>query len=92
MFAKDGYSSMALASVVLAIVTYCTYSFVDHWFAYVIYTCFFVMWGIVIYFFRDPDRYPPVNEHLIISPADGKVVLIKEIEEGIYVKTKATQI
>lgn len=92
MFAKDGYPSMALATIVMAIVFYLTYTFVNHWIAYPIYVVFFVMWAIVIYFFRDPERIPPEGEQLIISPADGKVVLIKKIQEDVYLKTQATQV
>lgn len=33
----------------------------------------------IIFFFRDPDRVTPEGEGLIISAADGKVVLIKEV-------------
>lgn len=92
MFAKDGYPSMALATVVMAIVFSLTYTFVNHWIAYPIYAVFFVLWVIVIYFFRDPERTPPEGEQLIISPADGKVVLIKKIQEDVYLKTQATQV
>jgi len=31
------------------------------------------------YFFRDPDRVTPVRSGLIASPADGKVVVIKQV-------------
>ena len=30
----------------------------------------------VYYFFRDPERYPPLDEKAILSPADGTVCLI----------------
>ena len=33
----------------------------------------------IIFFFRDPDRVTPEGEGLVISAADGKVVLIKEV-------------
>lgn len=92
MFARDGYPTMALATVVTAGVFYLTYAFLDHWFSYVIYIIFAVLWGIVIYFFRDPERIPPSDVNLVISPADGKVVLVKEIEEDVYLNGKATQI
>ncbi len=92
MFARDGYPTMTLATVVTAGVFYLTYTFLDHWFSYVIYTIFAILWGIVIYFFRDPERTAPSGQNLIISPADGKVVLVKEIEEEVYLKDKATQI
>lgn len=40
------------------------------------------LWLFTLYFFRDPERSLPLNfsNNMIISPADGKVVLIKEIE------------
>ncbi len=47
---------------------------------------------MTIFFFRDPERFPPEDESMIIAPADGKVVFVKEIEEKIYLKGKATQI
>jgi phosphatidylserine decarboxylase len=31
---------------------------------------------IVLQFFRDPDRYPPNREDIILSPADGRVISI----------------
>ena len=33
------------------------------------------------YFFRDPERTPPAGDNHIISPADGKVILIEDTED-----------
>lgn len=33
-------------------------------------------------FYRDPERTPPEDENVILSPADGKVIYVKEIEKG----------
>ena len=92
MFARDGYPTMILVTIVTGAIFFLTYSYLDHWISYPIYLVFGVIWAIVIYFFRDPERDTPEGENLIISPADGKVVLIKEIEEDVYLKGKATQI
>ncbi|RNC85515.1 MAG: phosphatidylserine decarboxylase family protein [Balneola sp.] len=92
MFAKEGYFTMGLVTVVTATVFVLTSQYIDHWVSYLIYSFFAIVWAIVIYFFRDPERVTPDGKSLIISPADGKVVLIKEIEEDIYLKSKATQI
>lgn len=92
MFAREGYPTMVLATVVTAGAIYASLTYLYVFFSYPISIIFIVLWGIVIYFFRDPDRVTPDGENLIISPADGKVVLVKEIEENVYLKTKATQI
>ena len=44
------------------------------------------------YFFRDPDRTIPAGNDLILSPADGTVVLIEEVEEPYYFKSKVRRV
>jgi phosphatidylserine decarboxylase len=43
-------------------------------------------------FFRDPDRKTPSGDALVIAPADGRVVLIQDVEEPEYLQGPATQI
>lgn len=38
--------------------------------------------AFVAYFFRNPAREIPAGEHLVVSPADGKVVKIASAPEG----------
>jgi len=45
-----------------------------------------------VYFFRDPLRKPPSDTGVIVSPADGRVVEIVEIEEPVFVKEKTTRV
>ena len=40
--------------------------------------------AIMFFFFRDPERNPPGREDVIVSPADGTVIYIKEIEGGRF--------
>ena len=35
-----------------------------------------VLTGLAVWFYRDPDRTPPEEEDVLVSPADGKVVEI----------------
>ncbi|UCC80589.1 MAG: phosphatidylserine decarboxylase [Candidatus Zixiibacteriota bacterium] len=51
---------------------------IDITFAYVA-TVFFFLGMAVMLFFRDPDRKIPEGENLILSPADGRVIKIEEI-------------
>lgn len=51
-----------------------------------------IIYGLVLQFFRNPKRFPPQGQDIVISPCDGKVVSIEEIEEPEYFKTKMLQI
>ena len=41
---------------------------------------FFIFGMFFLFFFRDPEREVPEGENLILAPADGKVILIKPLE------------
>lgn len=47
---------------------------------------------LVFWFFRNPERISPEGEGIILSPADGKVVLIRDVEESEYMNGPARQI
>jgi phosphatidylserine decarboxylase len=38
--------------------------------------------AFMIFFFRDPERIPPVEPGLILAPADGRITLIKQSGEN----------
>jgi phosphatidylserine decarboxylase len=46
----------------------------------------------MLFFFRDPDRTIPQDDNIFVSPADGKVIVIKDVEEPLYLKKKVKQI
>lgn len=45
-----------------------------------------------LYFFRDPDREPPGNPLAVISPADGRVTQIVEVDEKDYFHRRVQRI
>ncbi|KOY85148.1 phosphatidylserine decarboxylase [bacterium 336/3] len=51
-----------------------------------------VIFVIVLQFFRNPTRKTPKNVNHIIAPADGKVVVIEEVDEPEFLKTRCKQI
>jgi phosphatidylserine decarboxylase len=54
---------------------------------------FFVLFFVfTLYFFRDPDRTVPVQENIVISPADGKVLQINRVHERDYLCAEAIQV
>ncbi len=46
----------------------------------------------VLFFFRDPERNVPQSSDLVVSPADGKVIVVKDIFEPTYLKQDVKQI
>jgi phosphatidylserine decarboxylase len=47
---------------------------------------------LIVWFFRSPPRHAPTAAGLVVSPADGKVVAIDEIEHDEFVGGPAVQI
>jgi len=45
----------------------------------------------VAYFFRDPERTGERGDALVIAPADGKIVMITDVDEPSFVHGKATR-
>jgi len=52
----------------------------------------FVIFALVVNFFRSPKRVGFSHPDAIIAPADGKVVVIEEVYEGEYLKEKRLQV
>jgi phosphatidylserine decarboxylase len=44
--------------------------------------CFLLVSGFVAFFFRDPEREIPADPNAIVSPADGKIILLEQDERG----------
>lgn len=51
-----------------------------------------VVWGLVLYFFRDPNRASPTQPGLVVSPGDGEVVAIVREAEPHTGQADATRI
>ena len=45
-----------------------------------------------IYFFRDPKRTPPDQKNVVVSPADGKIIAIDEIQEDEFIAGPAKRV
>lgn len=92
MFAKEGYALIAGAAVIAAVVGTLGWMY-GGIVGGILVLLGAVVLGFTLYFFRDPVRLiPQVANNTLMSPADGKVLLIDEIEEPLYFKGPALKI
>ncbi len=63
-----------------------------HWLPPAILGLSLIVLGLVLQFFRNPKRNTKANSNQIICPADGKVVVIEEVEDEEFFKEKCLQI
>lgn len=91
---KEGYTSIALAILFIFILNaFIDYNFADKaWLRWLTYIVSLALFLIVLQFFRNPKRSFIAGDELIICPADGKVVVIEETEEGEYFKDRRLQV
>ena len=68
---KEGYRFVAIAAVITFILL-----LINNYLGLI--GLVITIW--VYYFFRDPDRFPIKDENYLLSPADGKITQIMEIE------------
>lgn len=53
---------------------------------------FFLMAAFVTWFFRNPERKPPEDVNVVVSPADGKVIKIEDVTENDMLKGPSKKI
>ncbi|MFB6455914.1 phosphatidylserine decarboxylase family protein [Chitinophaga sp. Hz27] len=90
---REGFATISLVFLVLLVingaVTYWFDSPALTWSLLAVSVVFFLF---IVSFFRVPSRQSTANDNLVISPCDGKVVVIEEVYEPEYFKDKRLQV
>ena len=90
-FAREGLLFIAIAAVVAA----GAFGFAITRRSWALWLAAFVLLLLalwVAYFFRDPERPGERGPSLVVSPADGKLIMITEVDEPTFVKGRAVRI
>ncbi|PIE50044.1 MAG: phosphatidylserine decarboxylase family protein [Flavobacteriales bacterium] len=88
---KESKGTIIVATLFVAIVGSLAYYFLNQW-ALIIILPLLIIYGLVFWFFRVPDRKILEHRENVIAPVDGKVVMIKEVEENEFLNEKCIQI
>ncbi len=91
-FHKEGYTSLIIVIVTGIVLIWFSNFFGNKLLIYLSYIISLFLIIVVIQFFRNPIRILKLEENSIISPADGKVVVIENVFEPEYLKTNCIQI
>lgn len=83
-FAKEGYPFIITFAAFTAVAALLRI----HWMTAV----FLLLTLFMFYFFRDPERVTPPDAKAFYSPADGKIIVIKETEEKEVLNGKALMV
>ena len=92
---REGTATIALVAFVVGILNLINFSYLFPisaflaWAVFVILLAFFLF---IVSFFRMPNRLLTNDASAIVSPADGKVVVIEETHDVEYFKDKRIQL
>lgn len=93
---REGYLIIIIAMVLLSSLQVGNYYLLRitewNWLFYLLTLTILTFAYLVVQFFRIPKRVFTSDENDIICPADGKVVVIEEVEETEYFKDKRIQV
>lgn len=83
---REGRYPIIIALSLFAIISYIYFRYTDcpSWVDTVILLALFVPLAMTVRFFRVPRRHPNLIENGCVSPADGTIISIEEVEETEY--------
>ena len=93
MFHKEGHKII----VITLLIVVGSFLLIDHfidimWLRSLLMIVLLAFLILILQFFRNPKRHTNSNDNQVISPVDGKVVVIEEVFEKEYFKEKRLQV
>ena len=90
-FAREGYPFIGIATV-LAISAFALALARRSWSLWLLAIIITLLALWVAYLFRDPGRSGERGSHLVVAPADGKLIMITEVDEPAFIGGRATRL
>ena len=93
MFHKEGHKIIFIALVIVVSLFLLIDGFIaQSWLQTLLEIALLVFFVLILQFFRNPKRITKINDNTVVSPVDGKVVVIEEVYEKEYFNEKRIQI
>jgi len=93
MFHKEGHKIVFVTLIIVVALFLLTDSFVSiTWLSTLLMIVYLVFFILILQFFRNPKRLTHRNAETVVSPVDGKVVVIEEVFEKEFFNEKRLQV
>ncbi len=92
MFTKYGYTTIGIVSIISFLLISFSFFINSNLIKIFLIIIAILFIGLTLNFFRDPDRTVPTKDNIIVAPADGKIILIKDIYDDRFINGKAKQV
>lgn len=92
MFTKYGYTTIGVVAVIYFLLLTFSFFIENNPIKIILIVIAAVLLFLTLNFFRDPGRKTPTQKGIIVSPADGKVIVIKQKISNQYVGENCYQI
>lgn len=92
MLTKYGYSTIAIFASISFVLIALSIFVQNSYGKYSLIIVGILLLAFTLNFFRDPERTIPTEENVIVSPADGKVLIIKDVIEKKFLNEEAIQV
>ncbi len=92
---REGYNSIGIATLIFGLLNVSIIYFFSAsllWLCIAVLLISLLLLLFIVSFFRIPARISTIGEQLLVSPCDGKVVVIEETVDEEYFKAKRLQI
>lgn len=89
---REGTATILLVLCFCALVAWSAMHWLPDWAAWLLTAAMVAILAVVVWFFRVPVRKPVPDDTVVLSPCDGKVVVIEEVEETEYFKDRRVQV
>ncbi len=92
MITKYGYNTLGVVAIIVFVMIILSLFVNNNILKYLLLIVGILLLIFSLNFFRDPNRNAPQSENVVVSPADGKVLIIKDILPDNFIEEESWQI